>query len=84
MGALSKYEIFDNFSFLGVGKLILAGLPYLKNFSTTPVNGQLISPVSCQPVINILREYLLEFSKTFKMATMEYLGARGTMIHEKT
>jgi hypothetical protein len=42
-----------------------------------------LSPVSLTPVINILREYLLEFSKTFETAPMEYLGARGTMIHEK-
>ncbi len=45
MGAISKYEFFANFSFLGVGKLILAGLSYLKKFSTTPVNGQLIASV---------------------------------------
>jgi hypothetical protein len=45
LGAISKYEIFTNFSFLGVGKLILAGLSYLKNFSKTPVNGQLMASV---------------------------------------
>jgi hypothetical protein len=30
-----------------------------------------------------IREYLREFSKKFKVAPMEYLGAWGTLIHEK-
>ncbi len=34
-------------------------------------------------VFPIIREYLREFSKKFKMAPMEYLGAWGTLIHEK-
>ncbi len=48
--------------------------------SLTPLNS--LSPVSLTPVINIIREYLREFSKKFKKAPME-LGARGTLIHEK-
>jgi hypothetical protein len=31
----------------------------------------------------LIREYLREFSKKFKKAPMEYLGAWGTLIHEK-
>ncbi len=33
-------------------------------------------------IINI-REYLHEFLKKFKTVLLEYLGARGTQIHEK-
>jgi hypothetical protein len=30
-----------------------------------------------------IHEYLCEFSKKFKTAPMEYLGAWGALIHEK-
>jgi hypothetical protein len=49
--------------------------------SLTQLNS--LSPVSLTPAINIHREYLREFSKQFKTAPMEYLGAWGTLIHEK-
>jgi hypothetical protein len=44
---------------------------------------QLITGVKT-PVININCEYLRKFSKKFKKAPVEYLGAWGTLIHEKT
>ncbi len=34
-------------------------------------------------VVNVIREYLREFSKKIKTTPMEYLGAWGTLIHEK-
>jgi hypothetical protein len=46
--------------------------------STTPAIN--LSPVSLTP---LNREYLRAFSKKFKTAPMEYLGAWGTLIHEK-
>jgi hypothetical protein len=30
-----------------------------------------------------MREYLREFSRKFETTSVEYLGARGTLIHEK-
>jgi hypothetical protein len=39
-------------------------------------------PLSLTPVINIVRVYLPEFMKKFKMAPMEYSGVRGTLIRE--
>jgi hypothetical protein len=39
--------------------------------------------INCSPVSTLIREYLREFSKKFKKAPTEYLGAWGTLIHEK-
>ncbi len=39
---------------------------------------------TAEQLINIIREYLRKFSKKIKKAPMEYLGAWGTLIHEKT
>jgi hypothetical protein len=61
----------------------------LSAVSLTPVNSfSAVSPVSLTPLnslslVSFIREYLREFSKKFKTAPMEYLGAWGTLIHEK-
>ncbi len=36
-----------------------------------------------QFIAGVIREYLREFSKKFKTAPMEYLGAWETLIHDK-
>jgi hypothetical protein len=36
-----------------------------------------------QFIAGVIREYLRKFSKKFKTAPMEYLGAWGTLIHER-
>jgi hypothetical protein len=40
--------------------------------------------VSLIPLINIIREYLREFSKKLEMVLMGYSGAQETLIYEKT
>jgi hypothetical protein len=60
----------------------------LRLFGYFPVTPAInFSPVSLTPLNSLeifIREYLREFSKNFKTAPMEYLGAWGTLIHEKT
>ncbi len=78
---------FAYFSFLGVGKLLLAEFSNhrcrwhrqnLSVVSLTPLNS--LSPVSLTPVININSRIS---PRIFEKAPMEYLGAWGTLIHEK-
>jgi hypothetical protein len=59
------------------GDKLIAG-DVVNGDNCSPANS--LSPVSLTPVINI---HSREFSKKFETAPMEYLGARGTLIHEK-
>jgi hypothetical protein len=50
--------------------------------SLTPLNS--LSAVSLTPAINIHSQISPRIFKKIKTAPMEYLGAWGTLIHEKT
>ncbi len=87
----SKDLSFAYFSFLGVGKLILAGLSNRRcRWHRRKIYQRcrwhwwkIFRQCRWHRWSKLIREYLREFSKKFKKAPMEFLGSWGILIHEK-
>ncbi len=79
---------FDLFKFMNKQSSIRIDLSFLLSSEQNmkkilSQNFSLFLPVSLTPLINIIREYLREFSKKFEMILLGYSGAQGTLIYEK-